>query len=199
MFNSSFGNPNLIHLIEKGKRTFRSKFDSSYEKQIGGLGLYSFNDYKRLNVLYCKDQCKQAPKCQNRGYYGNNCKTCKCVYPFAGESCKSYAKKIGTCEESFLKAYSKPKTKTFKKYTGECYYIIEAKNNRKKVKLTIVNFKGVGQYKLEVKYRNDKGAAGLLITRDVKNIVFPSLSSSVIVTYHTYNTSNALTIKYQAK
>uniref|UniRef100_A0A0K0FAV7 Astacin domain-containing protein n=1 Tax=Strongyloides venezuelensis TaxID=75913 RepID=A0A0K0FAV7_STRVS len=193
MFNSSFGS------IEKGKRTFKSEFESFYEKQIGGLGSYSFNDYKRLNILYFKDKCKNAPKCQNKGYYGNNCNECKCVYPFAGKYCKSYAKKIGTCEDSFLNAYSNAKTITFNKYAGECYYIIKAKSKRRKVKLTIVNFKGVGQYKLEVKYRKDKGAAGLLINRDVKNIVFPSLSSSVIVTYHTYNVSSVLTIKYQAK
>uniref|UniRef100_A0A0N5BKW5 Astacin domain-containing protein n=1 Tax=Strongyloides papillosus TaxID=174720 RepID=A0A0N5BKW5_STREA len=191
MFDSSFGSN------YDGNHTYMSKFYPFYGSMINEYAEFSFNDYKRLNVLYCKDQCKKAPKCQNRGYYGSNCDTCNCVYPFAGKFCKSYSKKVGTCEGSFLKAYSSAKTKTFKEYKGECYYIIKAKNSRKKVKLTIVNFKGVGQYKLEVKYRKDKGAAGVLITSDVENFTFPSLSSSVIVTYHADNITNELVLKYQ--
>uniref|UniRef100_A0A0N5BU53 Metalloendopeptidase n=1 Tax=Strongyloides papillosus TaxID=174720 RepID=A0A0N5BU53_STREA len=186
--------------ISKNKRTYMSKFYPHYENQISNFYDLSFNDYKRLNLLYCKDKCKSSKKCAYSGYYGNTCKSCTCFLPFTGQYCTSYDIRSPECGKDItIKAYSSKKTKTVKNFNGKCFYIIEAKNSKKKVKLTIEKFKINSPYShsLYIRYRKDKGAEGLLIEKNVTNLSLPALSNSVIINFYSYDKKNELVLKYQ--
>uniref|UniRef100_A0A0N5BUR6 Astacin domain-containing protein n=1 Tax=Strongyloides papillosus TaxID=174720 RepID=A0A0N5BUR6_STREA len=185
---------------ELARKDRDSDFYPYYENQISKYNDFSFNDYKRLNLLYCKDICKKSKTCGNYGYYGNNCDSCECFYPFHGKDCTLYHERHSECGKDItIKAYSKAKEKKLKNISlGECFYIIKANNPKKKVKLTIKRFKGVpGRYKLEIKYRKDKGAEHLKINGDVTWFKFPPLSSSVIINFVSYSPGNELELKYQ--
>uniref|UniRef100_A0A0K0F198 Astacin domain-containing protein n=1 Tax=Strongyloides venezuelensis TaxID=75913 RepID=A0A0K0F198_STRVS len=184
----------------RDKRTYKLKTYSDYNKQIKEFNEFSFNDYKRLNILYCKDECKNSIRCENFGYHGDNCDSCKCFFPFRGRDCRSYVLRSKECGKEFAtKAYPKPRQKIFTDLHGECYYIIKANNPKKKVKLTIKKFNTtkIYSYDLIIKYRKDKGAEGLKIERNITELKFPPLSRSVIITYTSYDWDNELVLEYQ--
>uniref|UniRef100_A0A0N5BU54 EGF-like domain-containing protein n=1 Tax=Strongyloides papillosus TaxID=174720 RepID=A0A0N5BU54_STREA len=184
----------------RDKHTYKFKSYSYYKKQIKEFNEFSFNDYKRLNILYCKNQCKESEKCENFGFHGDNCDSCKCFFPFRGRDCRSYELRSNECGKEFkTKAYSKPREKTFIDLHGECYYIIKANNPEKKVKLTIKKFKTIKTYTyhLLIKYRKDKGAVGLEIQSNVTEFKLPPVSSSIIISYASYDSDNELVLKYQ--
>uniref|UniRef100_A0A0N5C162 Astacin domain-containing protein n=1 Tax=Strongyloides papillosus TaxID=174720 RepID=A0A0N5C162_STREA len=179
--------------------TYVSNVYPHYEYQFTNNDKFSFNDYKRLNLLYCENQCPKK-LCANYGYHGNSCETCKCVFPFTGKDCKSFYKRSKDCSGNIaIIAKPKPIGKRLKNVPDKCYYIIKSDNSKKKVKFTIKKFftKKPGSCEILIKYRKDKGAEGLLIRRNVYNLSLPALSNNVIVTYFSKDPENELVIGYQ--
>uniref|UniRef100_A0A0N5B5U8 Astacin domain-containing protein n=1 Tax=Strongyloides papillosus TaxID=174720 RepID=A0A0N5B5U8_STREA len=179
---------------------YATKFSPHYDLQIRDSEKFSFNDYKRLNSLYCKDQCKNKQECANYGYYGNSCDKCRCVFPFAGNDCKSLYRRPEECSKNITTiANSRKKLWKLKNVSKKCYYIIKSSDSSKKIKFSIKRLvvKKPGSCEILIKYRKDKGAEGISIRKDVKDFSLPALSNSVIVTYFSSDSNNELVIGYQ--
>ena len=70
---------------------------SNHVKLMGSMRIFSFDDFKRLNVAYnCSGlRCSQNElkiECKNGGYQDpNNCQSCKCPFGLGGDDCSSPA------------------------------------------------------------------------------------------------------------
>uniref|UniRef100_A0A0N5BJW7 Astacin domain-containing protein n=1 Tax=Strongyloides papillosus TaxID=174720 RepID=A0A0N5BJW7_STREA len=175
--SSTFGSKNK-------KKTYRLKADLSeyYEKSIDLPDTFSFNDIKRLWYYYC-NKCEDKPNnCQHGGYCkDSSCDKCKCPLPFIGDKCEKMLFYKECHNMQHFTAYPHINYNTILGNHRDCYYSVKSKNG-KKVQFEIFNltlsrkndcYGGVG---LEVKYREDKGAEGLLLCDNYTNIRFPPSS-----------------------
>uniref|UniRef100_A0A0N5BS80 Astacin domain-containing protein n=1 Tax=Strongyloides papillosus TaxID=174720 RepID=A0A0N5BS80_STREA len=169
--------------------TFLSDLSQYYEENINRTEFFSYNDIKRLWYLYCRDKCGKKNDCKNSAYFKNGCNQCQCPKPFAGDKCQHILNNDESCGRtqiyfisSFREIHEKNNIQSF------CSYVVKGENG-KKVRFEILNLtlsredackNGFG---LEVKYRNDKGAAGLFLCRNLTNISFPALSNEVYFTF----------------
>uniref|UniRef100_A0A0K0FCB2 Metalloendopeptidase n=1 Tax=Strongyloides venezuelensis TaxID=75913 RepID=A0A0K0FCB2_STRVS len=197
LYDSSYGKK------YRGKPTYKSKFYPYYERSLKLFQDFSFNDLKRLNYLYCYSNFTKADECKNGGYFGRDRTVCECVYPFKGNNCETLVPNYPLCvKETILNATSTKKNKTITNKNKLCYFFIKAKPE-KKIKMTILKFKTsnsnncFGFPKLEIKYRRDKGARGLCLCENTKNIVLPALSNEIIMTFESFNSDDKLTFSYQ--
>uniref|UniRef100_A0A0K0FTD1 Astacin domain-containing protein n=1 Tax=Strongyloides venezuelensis TaxID=75913 RepID=A0A0K0FTD1_STRVS len=168
------------------KRTYRfeTNLREYYEKTVNISGLFSHNDLKRLSYLYCDKECKKL-RCKNYGYPKKNCKECACPMPFTGTKCEKINLKEKGCgkKQEFI-ANSSISSYKIKVSTTPCYYLIKSKN-KKKVKFTVEKLSRSGKLNcaplagLTVKYREDRGAQGLNLCGNYKNISFPPLTSEI--------------------
>uniref|UniRef100_A0A0K0F0M4 Astacin domain-containing protein n=1 Tax=Strongyloides venezuelensis TaxID=75913 RepID=A0A0K0F0M4_STRVS len=185
------------------KRTYR--FDTNlgeyYEKTANMSELFSYNDLKRLWYLYCDKECTSL-NCTNYGYPKNNCNGCICPSPIDGKYCDGLYENVYVCGDTqeFI-ANSSKSLYTIKNVNGECYYLIKSQGN-KKVQLIVENL-NISRAKdcqrnagLTVKYREDRGADGLLLCGNYTNISFPSLTGRIYLTINGYgNNSLSFSIK----
>uniref|UniRef100_A0A0N5BSE8 Astacin domain-containing protein n=1 Tax=Strongyloides papillosus TaxID=174720 RepID=A0A0N5BSE8_STREA len=175
----------------KGRLTykFRGYLSKYNEKSVNDLKDFTYNDVKRLWYLHY-DKC-QKYNCFSGGYLETSCDKCVCPEPFAGEKCKKIRKnnekKCGKTQ-TFEADLSK-RNHTIEVDRSSCYYSIKSKEG-KKVQFNILNFtSSIGSgcdlgFRLEVKYRNDKGATGLRLCENYTNIIFPAISSEVNLIFY---------------
>uniref|UniRef100_A0A0K0FFE5 Astacin domain-containing protein n=1 Tax=Strongyloides venezuelensis TaxID=75913 RepID=A0A0K0FFE5_STRVS len=187
------------------KRTYRfeSNLGKYYEKTANMSDVFNHNDLKRLWYLYCNKKCPSL-YCPNYGYPMNNCKGCICPKPISGKKCDELYENPRICGETqeFI-ANSSKSFYTIKNVKGDCYYLIKSQGN-KKVQFIVENLnissaEDCHRYAgLTVKYREDRGAEGLLLCGNYTNISFPPLTSEIYLMFVGYG-RNKLRFSIQEK
>uniref|UniRef100_A0A0N5CDZ0 CUB domain-containing protein n=1 Tax=Strongyloides papillosus TaxID=174720 RepID=A0A0N5CDZ0_STREA len=164
---------------------------------------FSHNDLKRINYLYCKDECEKTHKCDHGGYHEQSCFVCKCPYRLMNEKCTSMYPNLGNCSiERNLWASRSEKKLLVKNFAGVCHFSIKSKKG-KKIRITVLELKlsrvnlCAHDIELEIKYSRDKGAVGLRLCDNYKNIKIPAQSSEIFVTFGDSKPNNKLSISYQ--
>uniref|UniRef100_A0A0N5C8W4 Astacin domain-containing protein n=1 Tax=Strongyloides papillosus TaxID=174720 RepID=A0A0N5C8W4_STREA len=174
--------------------TLKSNLAKYYEKIVYQTEFFSYNDIKRLWYLYC-DQCKKYD-CKNNGFYKYYCTRCDCPAPFTGNKCEKIQANDKSCSNTQELSASPVKNfHTLKNIQAPCSYLIKSPNGKRvKFEILYLNLsnrdaceKGYG---VEVKYRNDKGAAGLVLCNNYANISFPSASSEVYLMFSDTGNNN---------
>uniref|UniRef100_A0A0N5BPV1 Metalloendopeptidase n=1 Tax=Strongyloides papillosus TaxID=174720 RepID=A0A0N5BPV1_STREA len=184
LINSYYGSKN------KG-RTYVSKLYPYYEKLFSQFEFFSHNDLKRINYLYCKDECEKTHKCDHGGYHEQSCFVCKCPYRLMDENVQRN-----------LWASRSEKKLLVKNFAGMCHFSIKSKKG-KKIRITVSELKlsrvnlCAHDIELEIKYSRDKGAVGLRLCDNYKNIKIPAQSSEIFVTFGDSKPNNKLSISYQ--
>uniref|UniRef100_A0A0K0FWU4 EGF-like domain-containing protein n=1 Tax=Strongyloides venezuelensis TaxID=75913 RepID=A0A0K0FWU4_STRVS len=187
---------------KKGQLTYKFKGSLSkyYEKSVNHFKRFTHNDYKRLWSLYFNGKCEND--CQNGGYHQTNC-ICICPIPFTGSKCETLRQNTERNCGKTQTLSAKPKIAKDRIQVDQfkCYYSIKAKKG-KKVQFNILNLTSSIKndcklgFGLEVKYRKDKGASGLRLCGNYKNIFFPALTSEVILIFNNIG-SNKLEFSYK--
>uniref|UniRef100_A0AAF5HZX5 Metalloendopeptidase n=1 Tax=Strongyloides stercoralis TaxID=6248 RepID=A0AAF5HZX5_STRER len=171
------------------KTVFETK-NKNYQKTLQVRSNPSFNDYKLLNLHYCKKTCKKSDlkkECKNYGYQNpKNCSQCKCPPSFMGMYCETF-KNIsrGNCGKLELEA--KPFFKTLKLESfSMCYYKIKAKKG-KKIEIKLPNGILGDPYlcsldiNLEIMYSKDKSITGAIFCDKVQKSKLKSGNNIVFV------------------
>uniref|UniRef100_A0A0K0E579 Metalloendopeptidase n=1 Tax=Strongyloides stercoralis TaxID=6248 RepID=A0A0K0E579_STRER len=83
-----------------GRPVIRPKLHVQYSRMMGQRKVKNFNDFKKINLLYCnwcgsvdnktnKLNSTVKPKCRNGGYLDfNNCSKCICPTGYTGDLCR---------------------------------------------------------------------------------------------------------------
>uniref|UniRef100_A0A0K0F4E1 Metalloendopeptidase n=1 Tax=Strongyloides venezuelensis TaxID=75913 RepID=A0A0K0F4E1_STRVS len=187
---------------KRNKKTYKTKLYPYYERTFSVYKVFSHNDLKRINYLYCGNRCNKTNDCHRGGYYNLKCDACNCPMGITGKNCEDIEANDKKCNTKNKLVASKKKKVLLVKNDGRfCVYSITSK--KKNVKVTILDLKlsmlnkceyGVG---MEVKYAKDKGALGILLCRNYKNIKLPALSNEVIIIFGNHNTSNLFKVSYR--
>uniref|UniRef100_A0A0N4ZGK5 Astacin domain-containing protein n=1 Tax=Parastrongyloides trichosuri TaxID=131310 RepID=A0A0N4ZGK5_PARTI len=180
-----------------GNDTFSTKmFNELYRHMIGQKYETSFNDYKVLNRIYCKDKMKECKKeCKNYGYPDpKNCK-CRCPNGFVGDLCQNiegvekwHGIVYGTCGPVKLRAEIAFQHYRIKKEYN-CFIQVESTNPHRLVLLYNIyyfSYRGtpcVPGWEIEIRYRKDKGAMGLCLCGK-NNVPFWMISEDTTVFIH---------------
>uniref|UniRef100_A0A0N5BU74 Astacin domain-containing protein n=1 Tax=Strongyloides papillosus TaxID=174720 RepID=A0A0N5BU74_STREA len=193
---------------EKGENAFKSKLYPYYEDMLKNIIVtISYNDKRRVNEIYCYNECKDKPPCENGGYYDKDCLNCNCPLEFKGATCNETFEKGCNSEEEktyIVKPESGIEDLKLEHTKGNCIFLIKSDNNNSKIIIEIekMNFsitaKPIKNPFIEIRYRNDKGTKGLVFYQNVSNITLPSLSEKVYIITNDDLGSFDLSIRYHA-
>uniref|UniRef100_A0A0N4ZM58 Metalloendopeptidase n=1 Tax=Parastrongyloides trichosuri TaxID=131310 RepID=A0A0N4ZM58_PARTI len=178
-----------------------------YRYMMGQRIGFSFNDYKLLNMHYCRKKMDRSAgrrlKCRNSGY-PNPIKRGVCVCPngFTGRECNRIETDINKCKKT--RYLARPKRQTLKlQGKKNCTFIIEAPKGRR-VHLTVlraVTHKErpcLQDSGLEIKHYKDKGSTGLCVCGMFKDFDLDSDDNKVMVIYKGTSKSDLITLKYRS-
>uniref|UniRef100_A0A0K0FQJ6 Metalloendopeptidase n=1 Tax=Strongyloides venezuelensis TaxID=75913 RepID=A0A0K0FQJ6_STRVS len=181
--------PNITEGAKPGKKSYRTKGSKLYENMVGQRGEFSFNDLKKINDVFCGGRC--SPKCG----------ACECPTGYSGKYCEKLAASQGDCGKRFLFAKKREQTLTIKG-TPKCvigFYSRPRTNLAlvvKKVKTTkltpCIDNKGI-----EIKYRHDKGATGLVFCGTYSNVVIKPTFSRAVMIYYSHNKDDMISLTYR--
>uniref|UniRef100_A0A0N5BZ77 Metalloendopeptidase n=1 Tax=Strongyloides papillosus TaxID=174720 RepID=A0A0N5BZ77_STREA len=203
LLNSSFGSKN-------NKATYTYKLSPHYDSTIGNNILFSHNDNKRINILYCsKKKCDKYRKCQHGSFPQKQCKRCICQQYFHGKLCEKLfsndKKMCGNQQE--LKSYSSSR-KSLKKTNIRdiCLYKLKSTSNKKKVEVTVKslvydgNVPCDGRSGLFIYYRSDKSVSPLYLCKNSSNIVLPASSTTVYIAINSpFDVKSSFEISYKSR
>uniref|UniRef100_A0A0K0FHE9 Metalloendopeptidase n=1 Tax=Strongyloides venezuelensis TaxID=75913 RepID=A0A0K0FHE9_STRVS len=166
------------------KTTYTFKFYSYYNPPVYSLyGLirsFTFNDYRRLNYMYCKNDCPHLLGCNSHGYPNGDCSSCVCGPHFLYPSCQIL----------YL---------TRKNVTGNCYYRIKSSTGRK-VAITVNSMESSSTYYLfnvlDIYYRSDRAVTPLRLRHIHSNLVIPPLYKEVYLVFHDMFSPTNFSITY---
>uniref|UniRef100_A0A0N5CFV2 Metalloendopeptidase n=1 Tax=Strongyloides papillosus TaxID=174720 RepID=A0A0N5CFV2_STREA len=175
------------------KTTYTFNFYSYYHPPIFSLhGLirsFTFNDYRRLNYMYCKNDCPNLLGCNSHGYPNEDCSNCICGPHFLYPSCEmSSVHTNPSCgKKTMYISHSKKSYLTRKNVTGNCCYRIKSSNG-KKVAITIKSLvlpgKYYRRYVLDIYYRSDRSVTPLRLRHNNTNFVIPPSYKEVYLVFH---------------
>ncbi|CEF69887.1 Astacin-like metalloendopeptidase [Strongyloides ratti] len=193
--NTTYGSKN-------GQPVFNSKLSPYYDYMIGQRNDYSHNDLKLINSFYCPNFCiTKIEPCFNGGYPHPYCQACVCPEGFEGRHCNIIARSQGPCGETSLKA-SKDKKILNIKGQGKCIFSISSKKGTT-IDITVDYVKTnnkirCSQYMgLEIKHRYDKGAMGLCLCGEYRNITIPKTKQNVVIIYNGKESDHEFKISYK--
>uniref|UniRef100_A0A0N5BZD6 Metalloendopeptidase n=1 Tax=Strongyloides papillosus TaxID=174720 RepID=A0A0N5BZD6_STREA len=194
--------PNITEGAMKGKKAYTTKGSKLYENMVGQREEFSFSDIKKINDVFCGGQCgKKLRNCKNGGYPSPNCGICNCPSGYKGKYCEKLEASQGDCGKRFLYAKRREQTLTLKGLK-KCVIGFYSKPRTnlalvvKKVKTTkrtpCVENKGI-----EIKYRHDKGATGLVLCGSYKDVVIKPTFSRAVMIYLGQNKDDMITLSYR--
>uniref|UniRef100_A0A0N4ZAB1 Metalloendopeptidase n=1 Tax=Parastrongyloides trichosuri TaxID=131310 RepID=A0A0N4ZAB1_PARTI len=163
---------------------------SEYRYMMAQRELVSFNDWKILNLQYCKHKCSIYLNCKNGGYSDiKNCTQCKCPEHYEGKRCEKFTESKDECpkydftaEDYYKQLYIKGKVK--------CKYLIQAPQGYK-IEIKVLRYKGKIQTSpcntlngVTIKYGTDKGASGLVLCENQNTFInIPGKSNEILISY----------------
>uniref|UniRef100_A0A0N5BG90 Astacin domain-containing protein n=1 Tax=Strongyloides papillosus TaxID=174720 RepID=A0A0N5BG90_STREA len=197
-------NPNFFSNNSEPTYTIKGELYEDYQNLYGFIRPFRFNDYKHIYNYHC-DRPKEHTNCQNGGFKPNDSFKDKCYCPkyFTGNQCQDLYSNHPSCtkKEQYHKAQSGENSLLLEYVKGPCYYSITSENEGN-VSVIIENLKfgkddcSNGNF-VEVLFQKDKGAAGLILCRDRREIKFTSQSKNVIIVLYGAGNTISLTVKYQ--
>uniref|UniRef100_A0A0K0FEJ5 Metalloendopeptidase n=1 Tax=Strongyloides venezuelensis TaxID=75913 RepID=A0A0K0FEJ5_STRVS len=196
LVDSSFGSK------DKNKPTYTFKINQNFHKIDDPYYVFSHNNLKFLNGMYCRNHCSKND-CLNGGYYLRDCDSCECPFHFYGLKCGTPKYSIGDCLEQ--KEYiAEDFTKHFEHYdrTGKCSYHIKS-NFKDKIKVIITKLQlpnskctSSDSY-VDILYRNDKGTTGLTICKSVGFLEFKHESSEIFIFINALKKNDSMYVNYK--
>uniref|UniRef100_A0A0N4Z2W7 Metalloendopeptidase n=2 Tax=Parastrongyloides trichosuri TaxID=131310 RepID=A0A0N4Z2W7_PARTI len=192
-------------------------YSNIYGQTFGQLYHISFHDYKKLNYILCRNECRKKKfpkiKCYHGGYQNpNKCDECKCPSEFKGKHCEEYVNVEGYILGGVV-WYSCPAINLIANSNWQGYHIssrrhcfiyIKAYTEMNKVLLKVIQYKGRGIFtchpenSIEVKYKADKGLTGLCLCL-FGNTPFDVESEDDLITIHYYEREAYNHIKFEYK
>uniref|UniRef100_A0A0K0FES2 Metalloendopeptidase n=1 Tax=Strongyloides venezuelensis TaxID=75913 RepID=A0A0K0FES2_STRVS len=89
------------------RKVLTSKIHTEYDRMMGQRSYMTFNDYKKINLLYCSKCNKTGEKdkgkvvCLNGGYVDyKNCSRCICPFGYTGDLCSEIMKSDERCNKT---------------------------------------------------------------------------------------------------
>uniref|UniRef100_A0A0K0FBQ8 Metalloendopeptidase n=1 Tax=Strongyloides venezuelensis TaxID=75913 RepID=A0A0K0FBQ8_STRVS len=176
--------------------TYKAKYYPYYDDISGMEWSFTYNDYRRLNRMYCKNKCPNLKGCNNRGhvFFSNGCKRCLCNRGFIGPICETYPVQthISCGVKALYKSYGKKSYIIRKNVSGDCFYRIKSSNGRK-VAITVNSLVSPSQnlmlckfFGINIYYRSDWGVSPLVICPNTSKVVIPALSNEVYMVYYKF-------------
>uniref|UniRef100_A0A0N5BMK4 Metalloendopeptidase n=1 Tax=Strongyloides papillosus TaxID=174720 RepID=A0A0N5BMK4_STREA len=165
---------------------FYMNYRSFYYNSLNGFfRRFTVNDYRRLNYMYCKNNCLNLLGCSNRGYPGKDCSYCICGPHFNYPSCQmNNAHTDPSCGiKTMYISYWRKSYLTRKNVTGMCYYRIKSSNGRN-VAITIRSLELGYLGKLDIYYRSDRAATPLRLRHIDSSLKIPPLYKEVYLVFH---------------
>uniref|UniRef100_A0A0K0FES4 Metalloendopeptidase n=1 Tax=Strongyloides venezuelensis TaxID=75913 RepID=A0A0K0FES4_STRVS len=184
------------------KKVLSSKIHTEYDKMMGQRSYMTFNDYKKINLLYCSKCNKTGEKdkgkveCLNGGYVDyKNCSRCICPFGYTGDLCSEIMRSDERCNTTTFIANS---TMFYHWIAGpyKCFFYIKASEGRK-IELGIyMSYSPYGSIctqdiSHQVKYLEDKGTTGLLLCSWRNDIIQVTSESNTVLIYFNGNKNNA--------
>uniref|UniRef100_A0A0N4ZD33 Metalloendopeptidase n=1 Tax=Parastrongyloides trichosuri TaxID=131310 RepID=A0A0N4ZD33_PARTI len=175
----------------------------AYRNMMGQRYDFSFNDYKLLNLHYCKKKCGKKPiVCDNNGYPDpNDCTRCKCPTGFRGSKCRKLEKSDKECGETEIKAEHVNKDLNLEGAKNCTYLIKTGKGEHLKVTvrrhMTKVYRRCYDKLGLQIKFQKDKGAGGLCLCGFNRDIDIISNSSYLLVQYVGTSETDLAQLRYR--
>uniref|UniRef100_A0A0K0FES3 Metalloendopeptidase n=1 Tax=Strongyloides venezuelensis TaxID=75913 RepID=A0A0K0FES3_STRVS len=178
------------------RKVLTSKIHTEYDRMMGQRSYMTFNDYKKINLLYCSE-CKKTKEteeekveCLNGGYIDyKNCSRCLCPFGYTGDSCSEIMKSDERCNTTTFNANN---TIFYHWIAGpyKCFFHIKT-DERKKIEFGIYQsstpYKDICTQDIshQVKYLEDKGSTGLLLCAWRNNIInITSESNNVLIFFN---------------
>uniref|UniRef100_A0A0K0FES5 Metalloendopeptidase n=1 Tax=Strongyloides venezuelensis TaxID=75913 RepID=A0A0K0FES5_STRVS len=184
------------------RKVLTSKIHTEYDRMMGQRSYMTFNDYKKINLLYCSKCNKTGEKdkgkvvCLNGGYVDyKNCSRCICPFGYTGDLCSEIMKSDERCNTTTFIANS---TMFYHWIAGpyKCFFYIQA-GEGKKIELGIYMsnspYKSICTQDIshQIKYLEDKGTTGLLLCSWRYWPIQVKSESNTVLIYFNGNENNA--------
>uniref|UniRef100_A0A0N5BTP7 Astacin domain-containing protein n=1 Tax=Strongyloides papillosus TaxID=174720 RepID=A0A0N5BTP7_STREA len=208
IFNTAFDYgsimmPEISFGSKNGRNAYEVLKSKAYIHMVGQREEFSHNDLKKINDVYCKGLCARKFKgCKHGGYFSSDYCVCNCPPGYAGKTCTKIAKSVGYCGRKKRLFATESKRRLVLKGKKKCVIAIDTRAGRnvalvvEKVEterlLPCVQNKG-----LEIKYRYDKGATGLVLCGSYRNISIPPTFSRTLLIYHGLENNHEVRISYR--
>uniref|UniRef100_A0A0N4Z7J4 Metalloendopeptidase n=1 Tax=Parastrongyloides trichosuri TaxID=131310 RepID=A0A0N4Z7J4_PARTI len=196
--------------MDKSSRTMIPKKYEEYLDMMGQYSYLSFNDIKKLNLCHCnkckwvkinsgrKNKTYKGINCSRNGYPDfRNCSRCICPSGFVGRDCNAVNSNPSGCNSSMIIVANR----TLIKGSGikRCInYVVTFENKRLNITIESLHaskakicLQGIS---VEVKYRKDKGATGLLFCGEHKNKTIITETHDALIFYYGREEKNFMNI-----
>uniref|UniRef100_A0A0K0F050 Metalloendopeptidase n=1 Tax=Strongyloides venezuelensis TaxID=75913 RepID=A0A0K0F050_STRVS len=186
------------------RKVLSSKLHKAYEGMMGQRSYMTFNDHKKINLLYCYgnnffeswEEQERKGSCLNNGYIDyKNSSRCICPFGYTGDLCSEIMKSDERCNTTTFIANS---TMFYHWIAGpyKCFFHIQASEG-KKIELGI--YMSYSPYRSvctqdishQVKYLEDKGTTGLLLCSWRNDKIQVTSESNTVLIYFNGNENNA--------
>uniref|UniRef100_A0A0K0F4F2 Metalloendopeptidase n=1 Tax=Strongyloides venezuelensis TaxID=75913 RepID=A0A0K0F4F2_STRVS len=174
------------------RKVLSSKLHEEYDRMMGQRSYMTFNDHKKINLLFCSkcNKTKEKVECLNGGYIDfKNCSRCICPFGYTGDSCSEIVKSDERCNTTtFIANYTMFYHWIAAPY--DCFFHIKA-GEGKKIELTIYMSNSpygsicTQDISHQIKHLKDKGTTGLLLCSwRYWPIRFTSESNNVLIYFN---------------
>uniref|UniRef100_A0A0K0ELE8 Metalloendopeptidase n=1 Tax=Strongyloides stercoralis TaxID=6248 RepID=A0A0K0ELE8_STRER len=198
-----------------GRPVIIPKLDHQYSRMMGQRKMVAFNDFKKINLLYC-NACgwvnndagqlnpNRQPSCSYGGYADfRNCSKCICPTGYTGKLCRDIISSDPECGNTIFEVNKTEIRLTFEDKKN-CYISLKA-NKPKKIDMDIVNVNApydrdtcTEDIAYQIKYRRDRGATGLLLCGYHQiPIRLKSETSSILIHYKGVDSFSLLIFQYK--
>ncbi|CEF70440.2 Astacin-like metalloendopeptidase [Strongyloides ratti] len=196
---------NIYYGSENFLKTTIIPLNKLFTYTIGQTLAPSFLDFKKLNYLYCSQNCKFVKiVCLNGGYQNpNECTQCKCINGFNGRRCENIPLQRKECGKTIL--FAEKKTNILELY-GRMNCAIHIKTKFGQKIGIIVDYEYTENKKkydcqpnnsLEIKYDYDKSITGPRFCHENHPIIFFSKSNYILIYYNNFLGNGGFRIRYR--
>uniref|UniRef100_A0A0K0F569 Peptidase M12A domain-containing protein n=1 Tax=Strongyloides venezuelensis TaxID=75913 RepID=A0A0K0F569_STRVS len=161
--------PEILFGSTNGRNTYEILASPAYIHMVGQREEFSHNDFKKINDVYCSQKCTKKLK---------ECKN----NGYPGRDCNDCICPVGYTGK-----------KSIDTRAGSNVALVVEKVETEEL-IPCVQNKG-----LEIKYRHDKGATGLVLCGSYENIIIPPTFSRTLLIYHGLEESHEVRISYKER
>uniref|UniRef100_A0A0N5CFV5 Metalloendopeptidase n=1 Tax=Strongyloides papillosus TaxID=174720 RepID=A0A0N5CFV5_STREA len=196
-----------------------SRLHPAYNRMMGQRLKMTFNDYKKLNLAYCKcnqtekketkkkevtkkkEKKKKGPengiRCRNGGYIASsNSSKCICPFGYTGNFCNETIKSDKNCNGTTFNVTTKDIKTHWIAGSYKCFFSFVTEK-RKKIQLGI--YQSYAPYSKictedishQIKYLKDKGTTGILLCSWRSDVINVTSEDNSALIYFNGNSNNA--------
>uniref|UniRef100_A0A0N4Z5C1 Metalloendopeptidase n=1 Tax=Parastrongyloides trichosuri TaxID=131310 RepID=A0A0N4Z5C1_PARTI len=189
---------------EKNEKVTIDPLDENYLHTIGQDDEFNFNDYKKINALFCSRKCGNFQNsCLRNGFSNpNRCKTCLCPPHYKGRYCDEYKTTNSKCGKILFTATDIPQF-ILHKGVADCYFYINT-DYKHVIEVTIIDSNLYETKKhcpnkksLEIRYRKDPSVMGAMFCGINKNKTMVSEGNDVSIHYSSRQHKNWFMLSFR--